>query len=712
MHGQEEQEIPKKSTSASKEERHKIISIKDILDSDNKSFPKVRSVMMDHVILDESTKKQQHQIETIKQEDGTNASASVNPTESNNQDNGTTINRQPHDDNNGNFEKSNHAVIGQDKSPNNNESQIPTHNKDDTKALSDNDDDDMSKEEGEQLGLHPPKITHMVEDGTMDNIESFDMQEFAHLQKKSFARINKKCTEIANYGILLAVLKKDPLQVFAEPVPRTVVGYHASIKDPMDFSTIRRRVLQNLYKSVKSLADDVRLLCDNAMVFNPPLSIYFSTAKSILVTLEQSLVLSNQWKNLITRAHTSYFMKVRYDRSLKTDNANIFSTLQLHYPLVVKNFEQGHLLRSQLESNFIRTEENEVAYYGSLAIRRAACAAKTSLSLKSPIMIHRTIQDEKKMKAAMYNKVVENTDPKRMLDEIEPKEHILLKLLTTVQNHRIRARVAPESGCARCDDVRIKEGAKLAITAEFMKQTRKASRDVVRHRHAHLPRVDPSRKDLATGMASRTLAEKLRREDATCTRNKSSMTELSVRGSAIHGWGLFADRSYAVGDVVAEYIGEYVNNRVADVRERMYRRRRIQDYQFRVDADLVIDATLRGNHARYINHSCDPNSVAKIIDGDAPDVHLKRVVIYCVRNILPLEEITYDYQFPLEDDLDARIVCLCKAERCRGFMNWDLPETVENIVSNKIRDHTKDQRGYIVGRGATAKKAECCVVNS
>ena len=38
---------------------------------------------------------------------------------------------------------------------------------------------------------------------------------------------------------------------------------------------------------------------------------------------------------------------------------------------------------------------------------------------------------------------------------------------------------------------------------------------------------------------------------------------------------------------MAEYIGEYVSEAVADLREKRYREQRIQDYQFRVDGSLV-----------------------------------------------------------------------------------------------------------------------------
>ena len=140
---------------------------------------------------------------------------------------------------------------------------------------------------------------------------------------------------------------------------------------------------------------------------------------------------------------------------------------------------------------------------------------------------------------------------------------------------------------------------------------------------------------------------------------------------------------------MAEYVGEYVSPAVTDAREKTYQSERIQDYQFRIDSQLVIDATKRGGHGRYANHNCDPNCATKIIPFEIPlkensdgiktiriskNSILKRVVIVAQRDIEPMEELTYDYQFPLEVNMNERIPCNCNSELCRGFMNWDLPE--------------------------------------
>jgi histone-lysine N-methyltransferase SETD1 len=100
--------------------------------------------------------------------------------------------------------------------------------------------------------------------------------------------------------------------------------------------------------------------------------------------------------------------------------------------------------------------------------------------------------------------------------------------------------------------------------------------------------------------------------------------------SAIHNWGLYAQESIAANDMIIEYVGEKVRQRVADLREVKYDQQGVgSSYLFRIDEDTVIDATKMGGIARFINHSCTPNCTAKIIRVD----NTKRIVIYALRDI-------------------------------------------------------------------------------
>lgn len=95
--------------------------------------------------------------------------------------------------------------------------------------------------------------------------------------------------------------------------------------------------------------------------------------------------------------------------------------------------------------------------------------------------------------------------------------------------------------------------------------------------------------------------------------NNNSVIHLQVRKkqlrfakSGIHDWGLFAMESMAADEMVTEYVGEVIRQPMADIRERRYEEMGIgSSYLFRVDQDTIIDATTKGNFARFINHSCD-----------------------------------------------------------------------------------------------------------
>lgn len=90
-------------------------------------------------------------------------------------------------------------------------------------------------------------------------------------------------------------------------------------------------------------------------------------------------------------------------------------------------------------------------------------------------------------------------------------------------------------------------------------------------------------------------------------------------------------------------------------------------YMFRIDDYEVVDATVHGNAARFINHSCEPNCYSRVITVDGQ----KHIVIFASRRIYCGEELTYDYKFPIED-ASNKLPCNCGAKKCRKFLNWCL----------------------------------------
>lgn len=149
--------------------------------------------------------------------------------------------------------------------------------------------------------------------------------------------------------------------------------------------------------------------------------------------------------------------------------------------------------------------------------------------------------------------------------------------------------------------------------------------------------------------------EKLRR------RGESDFVE--VRGSVIHGQGV-----YCIEPIEKEhYFIEYVGNRVSKEESEKRALKQFEEHEksgaaavyiFNLTKKWDLDGNVEWNPARLINHSCDPNSEA-IQDG-------KRIFIQALRDIEVDEEITFDYGFDVDCYEDHP--CRCGSSNCIGYI--------------------------------------------
>ena len=101
---------------------------------------------------------------------------------------------------------------------------------------------------------------------------------------------------------------------------------------------------------------------------------------------------------------------------------------------------------------------------------------------------------------------------------------------------------------------------------------------------------------------------------------------LKVKKSSA-GCGLFATKEIPKGVCLIEYFGRVLSE------EEQYTSR--SKYLFEINSKITIDGRARENIARYINHSCKPNSEVEIKKG--------KVYIFSIKKIKAGEEICYDY---------------------------------------------------------------------
>jgi len=552
---------------------------------------------------------------------------------------------------------------------------------------------------------------------TLGTSESIDRDKILRENKKKSDELQRKALSIAICGILLALKRRDPLLLFAEPA--TAQGYSEVVKKPIDLGQIRSDVLAGKYSSMGAFSADIRLLCENALAFNPAGSIYSKTAKELHDLLSAMQKRASNWMGAIVDAYNSFLFNEESRKKKATaddqsessvEPSDPFESLRKQWPQAVTMLENGEWLRKQIESDFMRTQENETAYYGSIAVRRVATAAESSLAPYTDsggihsVVSKRSDAEDEALRRLIDDRVSALTEPLQLKDISSWREESVVRLLRKVQTRRLDRRSATENGCSRCDSIDSVTESVRASNIEFAHPGR-----TKRKGEGDLPRVDPSRMYLTTGLGSAKTCQKITRCEQESKEDDVKALQdvcVSVRGSKIHGWGLFADQPFKKGEVVAEYLGEYVVNPIADTREKSYQEQRIQDYQFRLDDKLVIDATKKGGPGRYINHNCSPNCYAKILPGKDPKPQLKRVLIVAQRPIEINEEITYDYQFPLELNLANRIPCNCQSEDCRGFMNWDIPEKGSNNRALLVQKRGANMRDRIRRLGRPLKRDE------
>jgi uncharacterized protein len=139
----------------------------------------------------------------------------------------------------------------------------------------------------------------------------------------------------------------------------------------------------------------------------------------------------------------------------------------------------------------------------------------------------------------------------------------------------------------------------------------------------------------------------------------------AVRHSPIHGRGVFATRTIRKGADIIEYRGRRISMEEADDLPDSDPDNPFHTFLFELNDGRVIDAGVRGNAARWINHSCQPNCVPYEDDEG-------RVFIEAKRTIRAGEELSYDYRLNVPGRRTARLLanytCRCGSPRCRGSM--------------------------------------------
>ncbi|KAL5707209.1 [histone H3]-lysine(4) N-trimethyltransferase [Ranunculus cassubicifolius] len=172
--------------------------------------------------------------------------------------------------------------------------------------------------------------------------------------------------------------------------------------------------------------------------------------------------------------------------------------------------------------------------------------------------------------------------------------------------------------------------------------------------------------------------------------------QLEIFKTESRGWGVRSLNSIPSGSFICEYTGELLEDTEAERRtgNDEYLFDIGQNYssdlaknddigpssfdsiskfthEFEEEISYTIDAATCGSVGRFVNHSCSPNLYAQNILFDHHDKSMPHIMLFAAENIPPLQELTYHYNYELDQvrDSDGNIKkknCYCGSDECTG----------------------------------------------
>ncbi|XP_039536244.1 histone-lysine N-methyltransferase, H3 lysine-36 specific isoform X2 [Pimephales promelas] len=176
--------------------------------------------------------------------------------------------------------------------------------------------------------------------------------------------------------------------------------------------------------------------------------------------------------------------------------------------------------------------------------------------------------------------------------------------------------------------------------------------------------------------------------------SKRQYCQVEIFRTLSRGWGLRCVHDIKKGGFVNEYVGEVIDEEECRARIKHAQENNIGNfYMLTLDKDRIIDAGPKGNEARFMNHSCQPNCETQkwTVNGDT------RVGLFALTDIPAGTELTFNYN--LECLGNGKTVCKCGASNCSGFLGVrpkNNPPSDDKGRKLKKRSHMKRKSQQVI----------------
>ncbi|KAK9198299.1 hypothetical protein WN944_013483 [Citrus x changshan-huyou] len=139
--------------------------------------------------------------------------------------------------------------------------------------------------------------------------------------------------------------------------------------------------------------------------------------------------------------------------------------------------------------------------------------------------------------------------------------------------------------------------------------------------------------------------------------------QLEIIKTEAQGWGVRSLNSIPSGSFICEYAGELLEEKEAE--------RRTSNDEYLFDVGNNYNDVEYGNVGRFVNHSCSPNLYAQNVLYDHEDKRMPHIMLFAAENIPPLQELTYHYNYVIDQVYDSsgnikKKSCFCGSSECTG----------------------------------------------
>tara|TARA_Y100000590_G_scaffold62623_1_gene67077 strand:+ start:166 stop:624 length:459 start_codon:yes stop_codon:yes gene_type:complete len=135
------------------------------------------------------------------------------------------------------------------------------------------------------------------------------------------------------------------------------------------------------------------------------------------------------------------------------------------------------------------------------------------------------------------------------------------------------------------------------------------------------------------------------------------MNLYKIKKSNIDNKGLVAAKNIKKGTRIIEYKGKLISKKTSEENPKFDNSKRI--YIFEINNKYDLDGDFDFNHARLINHSCNPN--CEVVGKGL------KLWIESIKNIQKGEELSYDYGFSFDKNY-RDFPCRCNSSNCCRYI--------------------------------------------